>query len=254
MNFKPVQSLQRGLRILEAVSGSRDGVALKEIAREIGCSSAAAFHLVHTLADAGYVRRIEGPARFVLGERLRGLADRQRRDAFSASAHGVMGEIAAREPQASIYLSEYVGGAVVVTATLAASSGGMLVREEKNRLLPPYASAGCLAHLAFWDQETRDDFCARYPFESYGLPYWKSRAKFDAAILAMRKQKIYRMPESSALIVKFAAPLFFPGGGLAAALTVQRNHKSKTDIALHAKRLAATTAAAAAHFTRQLEL
>lgn len=253
VRFKPAQSLQRGLRLLEAVSESREGVSLKDLAARIECSQAAAFHLVHTLADAGYVKRLESPPRFVLGEKLMGLAERQRGDAFSTRAHDTMRMLAAETPGAAVYLSEHIGGSIVVTASLDVPSRGDLIREEKNRILPPYASAGALAHFAFWEEEVREEFSTRYPFEGYGLPYWKSRAKFDAAVRALRDKKIFRMPEPSERVLKFAVPLFFPGGGIAAALTLQLNLKSDAGIERHEKHLTAAALAAAAHFSKTPE-
>jgi IclR family acetate operon transcriptional repressor len=251
-DFKPVQSLQRGLRMLEIIAGSREGVSLKELAKGIGCSTPAAFHLVHTLVDGGFATREENPVRYRLGEQMRRLVESQQRDRFSRIARNCMCELGRKLPGASIYLSEYIGGSVVVRAYLSSSGSEPAVFEENNRILPPYASAGSLAHLAFWSQEIREDYETRYPFVSYGIGYWRSRARYDEALRELRESRMFVMPEPSPLTLKLALPLFYPSGALSAALTVHGNLKSAAGMARKRKELLAAAQNASETFTQKL--
>jgi len=251
-NFKPVQSLQRGLKLLEIISRSREGVSLKDLAREIDCSSPAAFHLVHTLVDSGFANRLENPVRYTLGQKLRHFVENQQRDRFYRFAHEGMRELGRDLPQVSAYFSEYIGGSVVVTAYLPPSLPDPIVYEERNRILPPYASAGSLAHLAFWPQEIREEYETRYPFATYGVGYWQSRARFDEAIDQLQAQRMHLMPESSPLILKLALPLFYPSGSLAAALTVQWNLAESKNLARSRKQLLTVSQYTSTTFTHKL--
>ncbi|RRJ94230.1 hypothetical protein Ga0100231_007500 [Opitutaceae bacterium TAV4] len=249
--FKPVQSLQRGLALFEAVSRRKEGASLKELAAEIGCSAPAAYHLVHTLVECGYVRRLENPARYVTGDKWLQLAEGQRRDRFYHVVYDQMRGLARELPGVLLYFSEYIGDSVVVRAHTPANEPEV-VREEVNHVLPPYVSAGGLAHLAFWPQEVREAYEARYPFDAYGLHFWESREAFEAALRVLRETGFYLMPEKTPLRLKLALPVFRPGGGLAAALTVQWNLRERKGLAQRKRELIVAARAAGAAITRNL--
>lgn len=68
-----IGSVQRALRLLEAVGTHRDGAPAKQLAREAGLPLPTAYHLLRTLTHEGYLRRENGV--FLLGpaaERLAG--------------------------------------------------------------------------------------------------------------------------------------------------------------------------------------
>ncbi|MEU8540099.1 helix-turn-helix domain-containing protein [Streptomyces sp. NPDC048717] len=61
-----IGSVQRALRLLEAVGSHGDGAPAKQLAREAGLSLSTAYHLLRTLAHEGYLRREKGV--FLLGD------------------------------------------------------------------------------------------------------------------------------------------------------------------------------------------
>lgn len=63
-----IQSLQRGLHVLEWVAGAHRPVAPREIAHALGLNVGTTYHLVNTLVYEGYLRREQG-GRLVLGRR-----------------------------------------------------------------------------------------------------------------------------------------------------------------------------------------
>ncbi|MEV8154761.1 helix-turn-helix domain-containing protein, partial [Streptomyces fradiae] len=68
-----IGSVQRALRLLEAVGAHADGAPAKQLARETGLPLATAYHLLRTLTHEGYlVQRLGLPLR-------PGLAPRERR-------------------------------------------------------------------------------------------------------------------------------------------------------------------------------
>ncbi|WEH34516.1 helix-turn-helix domain-containing protein [Streptomyces sp. AM 4-1-1] len=55
-----IGSVQRALRLLEAVGAHRDGAPAKQLAREAGLPLPTAYHLLRTLTHEGYLRREKG--------------------------------------------------------------------------------------------------------------------------------------------------------------------------------------------------
>jgi DNA-binding IclR family transcriptional regulator len=62
-----IQSLQRGLNILEIVAKSPAGMTLGEISRDVGLHSSTAFHLLRTLTTLGYLAQDPTTKRYHLG-------------------------------------------------------------------------------------------------------------------------------------------------------------------------------------------
>jgi IclR family transcriptional regulator, acetate operon repressor len=67
-----ISSVQRAMRLLEAVSAHQNGAPAKQLARETGLPLATAYHLLRTLAHDGYVRKLDDGG-FVLGDKLQTL-------------------------------------------------------------------------------------------------------------------------------------------------------------------------------------
>lgn len=61
-----IGSVQRALRLLEAVGSHSEGAPAKQLAREAGLPLPTAYHLLRTLTHEGYLRRESGV--FVLGD------------------------------------------------------------------------------------------------------------------------------------------------------------------------------------------
>ena len=68
-----IGSVQRALRLLEAVGTHRDGAPAKQLAREAGLQLPTAYHLLRTLTHEGYLRRENGV--FLFGEAAERLMD-----------------------------------------------------------------------------------------------------------------------------------------------------------------------------------
>ncbi|QNE76189.1 helix-turn-helix domain-containing protein [Streptomyces finlayi] len=82
-----IGSVQRALRLLEAVGTHRDGAPAKQLAREAGLPLPTAYHLLRTLTHEGYLRRENGV--FLFGEAAERLIDggavQSRRSAMTES-------------------------------------------------------------------------------------------------------------------------------------------------------------------------
>ena len=108
-------------------------------------------------------------------------------------------------------------------------------------------------HLAFWPREIAEAYEARYPFELYGLPYWRTREAYEATLAEMKRARGAFLPERDPCRLKYAFPLFTSRGAFVGAITVQWNHPEGTPN-LPGLRHQQETAArnAAEHFTHHL--
>jgi len=67
-----IASVQRALRLMEAVASHPNGAPAKQLARESGLPLATAYHLLRTLAHEGYAMRLSDGV-WVLGDRVQTL-------------------------------------------------------------------------------------------------------------------------------------------------------------------------------------
>lgn len=157
-----IGSVQRALRLLEAVGAHTDGAPAKQLAREAGLPLPTTYHLLRTLTHEGYLRRENGV--FVFGaaaEAIGRAGDRCRQRVQISEALAVAG----RELGAAVYFAVYREGEVEVVA----------VTDEPDR--PPvqewvdfrttahaHAIGQCL--LAQLDEGARREHLSRYPMTS----------------------------------------------------------------------------------------
>jgi len=69
-----IQSLQRGLAILEIVAKNGHGLTMAEVSREIGLHPSTTFHLLRTLTTLGYLGQDETTKHYHIGSKILHLA------------------------------------------------------------------------------------------------------------------------------------------------------------------------------------
>ncbi|RKS72269.1 IclR family transcriptional regulator [Actinomadura pelletieri DSM 43383] len=79
-----IASVQRALRLMEAVAAHPNGAPAKRLAREADLPLATTYHLLRTLAHEGYAARLSDGV-WVLGERIGSLHGQSRRQRLFAS-------------------------------------------------------------------------------------------------------------------------------------------------------------------------
>lgn len=65
-----IQSLARGLKILNLLEHARNGMGTTEVANELSIDKSSASRLLHTLANYGFVEQDEHTSRYLLGPQL----------------------------------------------------------------------------------------------------------------------------------------------------------------------------------------
>ena len=66
----PAPALERGMRILEALSSNPQGASLAEISTDLGTPKNSTLRLLQTLVSCGYLRREENPPRYRVTDKL----------------------------------------------------------------------------------------------------------------------------------------------------------------------------------------
>ncbi|MFI2608032.1 IclR family transcriptional regulator [Kitasatospora sp. NPDC018619] len=153
-----IGSVQRALRLLEAVGGFRHGASAKQLARAADLPLGTAYHLLRTLAHEGYLRRSEG--RFFHGEALDALA-RSRARPGGPDLRARM-QCLRDELGAAVYFALYRDGEVHVVD---------VVEDPARPAVEPWADFRATAHahaigqclLGQLPEEERRDHLARHP-------------------------------------------------------------------------------------------
>lgn len=161
-----IGSVQRALRLLEAVGSHRDGAPAKQLAREAGLPLPTTYHLLRTLTHEGYLRRENGV--FVYGEAADSIGEagalRRRRACLAQSL-----AVAGRKLDAAVYFAVYREGEVELSA---------VTSDPKRPPVEEWADFRSTAHahaigqclLARLDDEPLKDHLSRYPVQAI-TPY-----------------------------------------------------------------------------------
>ncbi|MEX0169107.1 IclR family transcriptional regulator [Streptomyces wedmorensis] len=161
-----IGSVQRALRLLEAVASHADGAPAKQLARETGLPLPTTYHLLRTLTHEGYLRREKGV--FVLGDaavRLAGGGDVQnRRIKIEDSLARWRDEIGV-----PVYFALYREGEIELVA-VADTPSAPAVEEWADFRETAHAHAIGQCLLSQLDLKSRQDHLDRHPVEAI-TPY-----------------------------------------------------------------------------------
>jgi IclR family acetate operon transcriptional repressor len=157
-----IGSVQRALRLLEAVGASGSGATAKQLARAADLPLPTTYHLLRTLTHEGYLVRVEGV--YIHGPAVGDLG----RSAEQQEARGAMRRRLAAlrdELGAPVYFATYQDGELAVL-DVAESPALPAVHEwaDFRRTAHAHAIGQCL--LGQLDQEGRRDHLSRYRPES----------------------------------------------------------------------------------------
>jgi IclR family acetate operon transcriptional repressor len=215
-----IQSLRRGLAILEAVAAKGTGVPLAAVCREAGLHRSTAHHLLRTLAALGYVAQDEDSRAYRLGPAVYRLA--------SASwSEGQLAEIAVpvlrelvRKTGETANLAVRRGDEAVLVETL--DGGGTLrVVDRVGAARPIHCSAIGKALLAWAPADERETVLRRLKLVRYAPATITSRERLRRE-LARTRAAGYALDEEemSPGVCCVAAPVFAFSGGPVAAVGI----------------------------------
>ncbi|MGW1025589.1 IclR family transcriptional regulator [Streptomyces sp. NPDC002577] len=210
-----IGSVQRAIRLLEAVAAHDHGAPAKQLARETGLALPTAYHLLRTLTHEGYLHREDG--RFVLGEATERLSSKGAQQKRRSS----MGDALAHWCDSlgvPVYYAVYRDGEIDVLA-VADSPAAPAVPEwaDFRETAHTHAIGQCL--LSQLDDEGRRDHLDRYPVQSITPYSVRDERTFLRRLETMRRmQPVIERQEYALGAVCAAIPLTF--GTTAAAIAV----------------------------------
>lgn len=218
-----VQSLTRGLLILEALAASRDGLTLQELATRLDVRPPTAHNLLRTLAAKKYVERRSNPLRYILGSTAVDLAQRHRTRDLLKTASEVLLDAAKTAPQCVLTLAQLHGGEVTAVLRVSPEQPGT-VQHPASQIMNPYTSASSLLFQAFLPPDDRESYRRHYPFSEYGGAGWRSLEQLDRFLAESRK--LGHVHLADATLYRAAAPVFSDGRELIAATGVSSHSQS----------------------------
>ncbi|WP_367322021.1 IclR family transcriptional regulator [Streptomyces sp. HUAS ZL42] len=161
-----IGSVQRAMRLLEAVAGHEHGAPAKQLARETGLALPTAYHLLRTLAHEGYLRRDKGL--FFLGE----AAERLSGSGAAQNRRSTIADVLAQWRDSigvPVYYAMYRDGEIEVMG-VSDTPDNPAVEEWADFRETGHAHAIGQCLLSQLDEEARRDHLARYPVQSI-TPY-----------------------------------------------------------------------------------
>ncbi len=206
-----VQSLLRGLDILQAVGEAEDGLRLNDLSERLKLNATTIHNLARTLAARNFLEK-QGP-RYRLGPAVSELASLAGGRELLTWAEAALTQLAATLPKAVLTFSRLTGGEIVVTRRLSPDRPGLMQRPQQI-FFHPYANASGLAALAFAAEDDLVFLRERYPFAAFGAHLWESEAKLAAALEEYRRLGLAELPFGREARLCAAAPLFTAAGQL----------------------------------------
>ena len=158
-----IQSVQRALHLIEAVSARNGRAHAKELARDLGLTPSTTYHLLRTLTHEGYLRRLDDGS-YVLGPTLTQVASSDHLASSLARARPAMQGLR-DEVRAPVYFALYSDGEITVEEIVdspKAPSIDLWVGMHDSA----HATALGKCILAALPEAQRQDYLARHPLHS----------------------------------------------------------------------------------------
>ncbi len=186
-NSNLVQSLQRGMMIVDLVARSGSGLTLMELADALAVKRPTAFNLTRTLVAHRYLEKTSRPVRFLLGPAVLENAEAWRHREIAKQFEVLVRQLATEIPNAAVVLAEAMGGDVVAVHLIDKNRPG-IVQHSSTRRLAPYVHASTLCFLAFWPPDEESAYETRYPFNEYGTGIWGDEQKLRTFLQETRER------------------------------------------------------------------
>ncbi len=161
-----VQSLVRGLDILELASRHEEGITLNDIAESLGVSIGAAFNLSATLTSRGYLKKSTRPVRFAIGDTLIDLCFRQAESQRMREITEILQRLSHDFPDIStLFITPSTYQLIIRLRTEPTQPG--IVQTAFHSAENPYTLVTSLTTLALLPEEDRNRILQRYPFDEF---------------------------------------------------------------------------------------
>ena len=185
MKQRTHQSLERGLRLVEAVAHNGAQTSLAEAARRTGLHRSTAHHLLQTLVSLGYLRQDAETRGYELAAKPFQITGRTwSPEQLAALAQGSLAELTRRSGEGSSF-SVYRDGAVTVVAKRE-HDGPVRVVQDVGARRPLHCTAVAKAILPWLPTPELTGLLARMRFERYTAKTLVTRSAFQAELRRIR--------------------------------------------------------------------
>lgn len=146
-----IQSLSRGLIIIDLLSQADRSVSVTELAGELEIDKSSVTRLVHTLVEHGYAARDPHSRRYILGPKITEFAlPRTSHTPLKESALPLLDELMTLTGE-NAHVGVYAEGGCLIVADIE-STAQLRVVSGEGRLIPNHCTAVGKAILAFGDR------------------------------------------------------------------------------------------------------
>ncbi|TXL70907.1 IclR family transcriptional regulator [Vineibacter terrae] len=247
-----VQSLQRGLQILDMVVQAQEPLRLADIARALEMDRASAFRLLQTLERNGLVAKDPLRKNYTVGGRLLQWASTIGHDvSLVATARPYLEQLVSRTNESGHFgilsqdralLLDYIG-----------SSGMIVVQNRVGVFEPLYCTALGKALLAFQPEARRERLLADMRFERYTDATLADRAALEKSLDRVRLDGVaYDNGEYNGVLYCVASPVIGRDGDAIGAIGVSMVKPIAIEAPQHIAKVAMDVRAAARAMTAAL--
>ncbi len=178
-NSDLVQSLLRGLDLVELLSDHPEGLHLNDLAARVGLKKPTAHNLLRTLAARGFAARDEA-GRYTAGPALAAAAERVRRGARAKAPAAARSALARKFPDHVLTVATLTPSAVKCELRISPDQPGV-VQHPEHREFMPYSSVSAIV-LQAADRQAAQSLELLYPFDEYGAGLWGTAENFAAEL------------------------------------------------------------------------
>ena len=180
-----VQSLLRGLELLQITATEPEGLTLSEITQRSGLQKSTVYNLLRTLCAKGFLEK-NAQNRFCCGIALNALVLDGKNAALLERAAAALQHIQQKYPDDVLIFAALENGAVKVKLRFSPDNPGK-VQYLPNRNFPPYLSVTALA-LQAANPDQSDLIKQQYPWEEYGEAIWGDEEFFNEELQKIARQ------------------------------------------------------------------
>lgn len=178
-NSDLVQSLLRGLDLVEMLAGQPEGMRLNDIAERSGLKKPTVHNLLRTLCARGFAAR-SNDGRYTAGPALYAAAEQMKRSERTRRAEDALLELARRFDGHVLTVAALTSSAVKCVLRVSPDQPGFVQRPEHREFMP-YSSVSAIV-LQAADSEAARRIELLFPFDEYGAGLWGTRENFAAAL------------------------------------------------------------------------
>jgi IclR family acetate operon transcriptional repressor len=180
-----VQSLRRGIEIVELLSGSDEGLTLRELAGKLGLKPPTTHNLLRTLVAAGWVCKTQRPGVYRLAGAVGELARRADQALGTAAWRAELLRLAGQRAGVQYIVARRAGQEIMAVLRVIPERPGE-VQQPQGAVLHPYTTASALVYQAFASLDERQEYRSAHPFWEKGAALWGSPPQLEQFLAHVR--------------------------------------------------------------------